>query len=174
LALSVTPLNLRGQLLERDVILAVAADIATEPGKLLGVGPRPDSAGKIIPHLKLVDTTIACKKGPGTCTGFFPQLQKSIYKQAAERMGAKLHSEHDGPALDEFSNFSGYRFSEVEARADTAEVRVWLVWRDWVSPSNAHVVIALYVLVREEENQWRVVWKGRPDERGESVFTAGF
>jgi hypothetical protein len=77
LALSVTPLNLRGQLLERDVILAVAADIATEPGKLLGVGPRPDSAGKIIPHLKLVDTTIACKKGPGTCTGFFPQLQKS-------------------------------------------------------------------------------------------------
>jgi hypothetical protein len=162
-SITILTTGIRAQSTDREVLMAIAADIATKPGTLLGVGPLADSARKRLPHRITVDHNVMCSKGPDRCSALGPNEAISLFASVAERMGARLESQ---AGVVTTSNQSTYRFSEVTIRADTAEVRVFMVWNDWVYPKGAHVVTALYILTRSGDNaSWGVAWKGRPHER---------
>jgi hypothetical protein len=143
---------------EREVLAAIARDIAGYRGMLLGIGPNPDRDGTTLPHRISLDTTRWCTLGRGGCALQGARETLDMYRAVSQAMGVPLSTDAtDRAAL----NVSTYWFSEVHLRGDSALVRVYMGWSDWVVPRSGHVVSSLFVALRGPDQTWSVSWKGQ-------------
>ncbi len=158
LLLVVSTSQLSAQRPDSAVLIAVAREIALDRGRLLGTGPNVDSTRTRYPHRVSVSTETWCFKGPGQCLLPGANELLSQYRAVAQVLNARLTTDTTGPSTP---NISTYNFSEIEVRGDSAFLRVFMGWADWVAPGHGHIVTALFVVVRGAGG-WNVVWRGLP------------